>query len=215
MPGHKRLLKGFLLQLLLLVPSAYLFWYAFGPLFVWPVAHMSNFLAHWLLPEYIQAVSQNGVQLAVYTGPKAGLLASHYPDGSVVLEGRGIHVYAAPLGAGLPLFLALSMAMDCGFKGHLWRLALGLLLVFVGQSASVLFKLAVDLDVGADPDAALRWLCDAACAARALFYAHYVTYMVTPVLLPVLVWLLLYLRSVQDLLPGFSSRLAGGGYGEA
>ncbi len=195
-------IRDFLAPLLIILPGAYLVWLTFAPLFVMPAAGLTALLSRVLFPETVTDVAQHGVFLVVQVQDRLG---SAVPT--------RLQVYAPPLGAGLPLFLALSLASDATFVGHTWRVMLGIVLLILGQTTSILFKIAATLFSFAPPAVSADAFCSVDCYWAALYYVQYFTYMILPGLLPLIIWPILYLRYVQALIGPLVERSRASGRG--
>jgi hypothetical protein len=178
---------NFLVPLLILLPVAYLVWYRFADVFALPAALLSGALSHWLFADVVHRVVKYGVSLVFLV------------DGDPAGTARQFLVYLPPLGSGLPLFIALSLASDARFIRHVINLFSGWLLLVMGQTVSVMFKVGATLFSYSPPITSPDALCSTDCYWAMLYYVQYFTYMLLPNLLPVIVWALLYRQYVREL----------------
>lgn len=185
----------FITPLIIILPGAYLVWFVFATFFVVPAAALTALLADWLFSEPAVTVSQHGVFLLIRAQTVSQLPVFDQ-----------FQVYAPPLGAGLPLFLALALASDAAVREHAWRIPLGVLCVVLGQTVSILLKIAAELFSSWPPTPPADAFCSVDCYWMMLYYVQYFTYMVLPGLLPLLVWASLYPAYVRALIGRLLSR---------
>jgi len=200
-PGHSGL-GNFIVPLVVLLPAAYFVWFALAPWFVLPAALLSSYLSHWIFGDAVTELVQRGVVLDITLRGSAG---------QALTNPAHFQVYAPPLGAGLPLFVAMALASDASVRRHLLNVGAGIVLLSVGQAVSILFKIAATIFSRSPPVVSGEALCSTDCLWTILFGAQYFTYMILPGLLPVLLWALLYRRYAASLVDALRRRLGHDG----
>lgn len=179
---------NFILPLLVILPAAYLVWYAFAVAFALPAEFLSGWLSQWLFGDVLHRIVRHGVSLVFLV------------DGALPGTSRQFQVYLPPLGSGLPLFFALALASDAPVRRHVINLLTGWVLLVLGQTVSVMFKVGATIFSYFPPVTAPDALCSTDCYWAMLYYVQYFTYMLLPNLLPVILWAVLYRRYIRSLL---------------
>jgi hypothetical protein len=200
-PPAESALGDFIVPLVVLLPAAYFVWFALAPWFVFPAAILSASLSHWIFADAVMEVVQHGVVLDITLRESPGMAANAAPIGGHGLASAAqLRIYAPPLGAGLPLFLAMALASDASVARHLFNVGAGMILLSLGQTVSILFKIAATIFSRSPPAGSVDALCSTDCLWTVVYTAQYFTYMILPGLLPVLVWVLLYRPYAASLL---------------
>jgi hypothetical protein len=210
MTRDRRELREFVIPLLVLLPAAYFVWYVLGAWFLFPVAMLSDLLSQWLFPNTVQRVVQDGVfLLVVVTNTAGGIPSSVPPNGSALTAVDAFRVYGPPLGAGIPLFLALAVASDAQVSRHLRNLVVGVVVLLLGQTVSVLLKVTATLFSQVPAFRPASDLCSADCYWTLLYPVQYFSYLILPTLLAIVLWATLYAPTLRLLLPTLRDHLAG------
>jgi len=208
MPRRRLKLGEFLIPLLILLPAAYFVWYVLGAWFLVPVVVLSDTLSQWLFPNTVQRVLQDGVFLLVVVADSSAASSALAPlDGPLPTPVDAFRVYGPPLGAGIPLFLALSVASDARPVRHLLNIISGMVLLLLGQSLSVMVKVTATLFSQVPDFRPSGEFCSADCYWAILFPVQYFTYLIVPSLLAVLVWAVLYAPYVRSLVPTLTNHM--------
>ena len=205
--GKRPLARDFVAPLLIILPAAYLVWYSFAGVFAFPAAVLSGVLSQLLFSDVVQRVAMDGLSLTVIVnerGVDMGTLVAR--NGVRVDAGLAFQVYLPPLGSGVPLFVSLCLASDAGVFRHLTRVTLGILMLGLGQTLSVLLKVGATLFSYFPPVTASDALCPTDCLWQMLYVPQYFTYVLLPNLLPVVLWAILYRSYVGAMVYGTTGR---------
>ena len=110
----------------------------------------------------------------------------------------------------MPLFFALAVVSDGSAVLHLRDLSIGAILLMLGQTISVLFKVGATLFDYFPPETAVDAVCSTECYWAVLYYLQFFSYMLLRTILPVVLWALLYRGYVTALSSGIRDAVSNG-----
>jgi len=196
----KTRLRHFVFQFVVLLVAAYFVWYAYAPVFVWPIALVTDLLASLSMDGVFYAVRQKGEVIEVLTIPQAPVIEVYAADGKAVRQGHALPISVLTIAYGTPFFIALSLASPAGWKRQLVVLLLGCAILTLGQGLSLLAKAAWELRSLLVPEQGMG-PCTAHCLRHGLYYLHYLSFLVLPPLLPVILWAMFHARFAKTVMP--------------
>ena len=200
-------LWDFLAPFCVLLPAAYFVWTVLSPWLLAPVVFLSDAISQWLFSGYVKQVVQAGVFLVIVVVREASEGATAIQVNGVDLKAlSAFRVYAPPLGSGMPLFIALALASDASPRRHVVNLGVGIAALFLGQTISVLFKIAATLFSKIPEFRPSDALCSVDCYWSVLYPLQYFTYLILPTMLPVLLWGILYAAYLRALVPALGAK---------
>lgn len=199
----------FVVPLLVLLPAAYFIWYVLGAWFLLPVSMLSGSLSQLLFPDVVQGVVQDGLFLLVVVADSGdGASLAGRLEGMAPTAVDAFRVYGPPLGAGIPLFLALAIASNAPFWRHVRNVVVGIVTLLLGQTLSVMLKIIATLFSQVSAFRPSTDLCSSDCFWAILYPVQYFTYLILPTLLAILVWAALYAPYLRLLLPAVGNHLS-------
>ena len=203
-------IRGFALKALLWLPLAFVLWFRFAPMLVWPAMLLAKPVLLGFFPEIFSAVALGG-ELHDASGrivERAGYLVSlttvpvaipggpDGPGGVGVLEPT---VNPMLYGYSLPLFVGLAMATPLSGRRQMVQLALAFALIWICQALGIVAGGLKVLAFDAGSTGA-QLVAQAGIAPNGIALVYQFAYLILPAVVPVALWIGLNRRFIERLI---------------
>lgn len=196
--------KAFLGKVLLWLPVTFTVWYWLAPLLIFPVAVLLRLALGAFYPEAIAGVEQQGYFLDIVTRFSASLLPGAVPSS----PGQETEVFftlnALKYGYGIPLLLALLLAVPQSLGARLVKFMTGMLILIPVQTWGVYFETLINLLFKLGPTIGEQ-LGSTALSRNGIALAYQLGYLILPAITPLIVWAFMSLDFIRDLAPNLTS----------
>ncbi len=182
-------LGRFVLRVIAWLPLAFALWYLAAPLFVWPVAVLSEIATRTAFGDLVKAVEQNGPLLDFVTSLKPGQATS---DSKTVLE---VESNVLLFTFGLPMLAALILA--AGEPHRVRHLLVGYVLLLPFQTFSVVADFLKNVAIVAGPAVASQ-IGFTPWQREAIAFSYQFGTLILPTVVPAIVWVLMHRRFLES-----------------
>ncbi len=198
--------KGFLGKVLLWLAPAFALWYWLAPLVVLPVALLLRVALLTFYPEAFIDVERQGYHVDIVTRFSAGLVPGvQLPPGQDTLLVYTLN--ALQYGYGLPLLLALTLAVPGPLGARLVKFLIGALILIPVQVWGVYFEALIRL--GQLIPIVIPTLAATELGRNSIALAYQLGYLILPGVVPVVVWGMFNLEFIRRLTPSLARSSSG------
>lgn len=182
-------LGRFVIRVVAWLPLTFALWYLAAPLFVWPVAVLSEIVTRTAFGDLVRAVEQNGPLLNFVTSLRPGQATS---DAKTVLE---VESNVLLFTFGLPMLAALILAAR---EPHAVRhLAVGYLILLPFQTFSVVADFLKNAAILAGPAVASQ-MGFTSWQREVIAFSYQFGTLILPTVAPAIVWVLMHRRFLES-----------------
>ncbi len=196
--------KRFLGKVLLWLAPSFAGWYLLAPVLIFPVAILLRLALTALYPDAIVTVEQHGGFLDVVTRFSASLV-----PGTKVEPGRTSEIIftinALKYSYGVPLLLALSLAVPASVGRRLVRFFSGAIVLVPLQVWGVYFDTLVTLVFKLGPTIGHQ-MGTSELSRNGIALAYQLGYLILPAVGPIIIWALFNMAFIESMAPNLAYR---------
>lgn len=194
--------KRFLGKVLLWLAPSFAGWYLLAPMLIFPVALALKLLLTSFYPDAIATVEQHGGYLDVITRFSPSLIPGTKLEpghvGQVLFT-----VNALKYSYGVPLLLALSLAVPGSWRHRLTRFVMGAILLIPLQVWGVYFDSLVTL-VFKMPHVIAEQMGTTALSREGIALAYQLGYLILPAVGPIIIWAFFNIEFIKSMAPNLA-----------